>query len=247
MEAQVNRPYASTDVSANLKNKVPKAAAQKVLTNLADKGILTIKMYGKQSVFVYAQHLLPVLDHKQLSALEEDLRVSQDDLEEKRKDLKSLQADLATKGKQAKTEDLGGKIEHLKADNKTTIRSLIPFRGTDDDGSPIIPLSAEETKKIDDDFIQWRKEWTNRKKVCKDLMGALQDAYQVQDQCTCEEEQGISPEDDEAKAIEAGEFCRPGIKLSPRPNPVREVDPMKRSEIGNPEESAPKRKKAKRV
>ena len=79
------------------------------------------------------------------------------------------------------------------------------------------------------------------------LMGALQDAYQVQDQCTCEEEQGISPEDDEAKAIEAGEFCRPGIKLSPRPNPVREVDPMKRSEIGNPEESAPKRKKAKRV
>lgn len=63
----------AADVSANLKNKVPKAAAQKVLQALAgklvklcehafrlsannsDRGDLTLKPYGKQSIFVYNQ------------------------------------------------------------------------------------------------------------------------------------------------------------------------------------------------
>jgi hypothetical protein len=43
------------DVSANLKGAVTKPACQKALSALAEKGNLTMKMYGKQSVFVYPQ------------------------------------------------------------------------------------------------------------------------------------------------------------------------------------------------
>jgi 26S proteasome regulatory subunit (ATPase 3-interacting protein) len=43
------------DVSANLKGAVSKPACQKALSALAEKGNLTMKMYGKQSVFVYPQ------------------------------------------------------------------------------------------------------------------------------------------------------------------------------------------------
>lgn len=94
--SQVNRPYAASkpksvnlitdaeldclflaDISANLKNKVTKTNAQKVLGSLAgkynsfpkqlnhdadhrimvysDKGLLTCKTYGKQSIYVYNQ------------------------------------------------------------------------------------------------------------------------------------------------------------------------------------------------
>lgn len=42
----MNRPFGAVDVSANLKGAVPKAATQKVLVALAEKGELTQKLYG---------------------------------------------------------------------------------------------------------------------------------------------------------------------------------------------------------
>jgi hypothetical protein len=43
---QMNRPYGAVDVSANLKGAVPKAATQKILVALAEKGELVQKTYG---------------------------------------------------------------------------------------------------------------------------------------------------------------------------------------------------------
>ncbi len=42
----MNRPYGAVDVAANLKGAVPKAATQKILVNLAEKGALVQKTYG---------------------------------------------------------------------------------------------------------------------------------------------------------------------------------------------------------
>lgn len=42
----MNRPYGAVDVSANLKGAVSKAAAQKILVALAEKGELVQKTYG---------------------------------------------------------------------------------------------------------------------------------------------------------------------------------------------------------
>jgi hypothetical protein len=42
----MNRPYGAVDVSANLKGQVPKAATQKILLALAEKGELVMKTYG---------------------------------------------------------------------------------------------------------------------------------------------------------------------------------------------------------
>ena len=43
---QMNRPYGAVDVAANLKGAVPKAATQKILIALAEKGELVQKIYG---------------------------------------------------------------------------------------------------------------------------------------------------------------------------------------------------------
>ena len=42
----MNRPFGAVDVSANLKGSVPKAAAQKILVALADRGELVQKTCG---------------------------------------------------------------------------------------------------------------------------------------------------------------------------------------------------------
>jgi hypothetical protein len=43
----MNRQYGAVDISANLKGTVPKAATQKILLALADKGELVQKVYGQ--------------------------------------------------------------------------------------------------------------------------------------------------------------------------------------------------------
>ena len=45
--AQMNRPFGAVDVSANLKGSVPKAAAQKILVALAERGQLVQKTCGQ--------------------------------------------------------------------------------------------------------------------------------------------------------------------------------------------------------
>ena len=50
----MNRPYGAVDVSANLKGAVPKAATQKILLALAEKGELVQKTYGRDRSFLLA-------------------------------------------------------------------------------------------------------------------------------------------------------------------------------------------------
>ena len=52
---QMNRPFAATDVSANLHGSVSKPLAQKALLALAQKDRLIKKDYGKQTIFVIPQ------------------------------------------------------------------------------------------------------------------------------------------------------------------------------------------------
>lgn len=49
-----------------------------------------------------------------------------------------------------------------------TLKALVPFRGSADAKATIAPMSVEDTKKIDDEFVKWRKEWIARRKVYKE-------------------------------------------------------------------------------
>ena len=89
MHDQMNRPFGAVDVAANMKGAVPKAATQKILVALAEKGELTQKLYGKSSnwqrfggsltrytgkttFFVINQSKLDAVSPEKLAALEEE-------------------------------------------------------------------------------------------------------------------------------------------------------------------------------
>ncbi|WWC58071.1 uncharacterized protein I303_100606 [Kwoniella dejecticola CBS 10117] len=213
---ETNRPFANADVSANLKNKVPKAAAVKVLATLAEKGQLSVKPYGKQLIYLYNQSLLDVLDPGDLASLDKEIKGTKDELEEKRKELKILQTTLSSKEALPKTKDLAKEIERVQADNDITLKALALFRSTSDGEAAINPLSAEETKQIDKDFNKWRKEWTDRRKIYKELLGMLTDGGQIDHVPAFEEQLDISHDDDEAVDVEKGEFVA-------FPTPVRQI------------------------
>lgn len=87
----MNRPFGAVDVSANLKGVVPKAAAQKILVALAERGDLVQKTcgahvsrgllimlaetcLGKTTFFVANQANLEDVPADRLAALESELK-----------------------------------------------------------------------------------------------------------------------------------------------------------------------------
>ncbi|OWT40675.1 hypothetical protein J008_01863 [Cryptococcus neoformans] len=206
---EMNRPYASADVVANLKNQVPKTTAVKILATLAEKGQLTVKTYGKQLLYLYNQSLLSVLDKEELSSLDGQIKSSQSELEEGKKSLRHLQCELASKTALPKTTELEKEIGRVKSENSITLGALIPFRGTSEGQSTITPMSAEDIQRIDKDFMRWRKEWVDRRKVYKEFISQLIEFGQVSNISEFEEELGVDKDDQIATEVEQGEFCKP--------------------------------------
>lgn len=205
------------DVIANLKNKVPKTTAVKVLATLAEKGLLTVKAYGKQLLYLYNQSLLSVLDKEELSSLDGQIKSVQSELEERKKSLRHLQYELASKTALPKTVELEKEIGRLKSENAITLSALIPFHGASEGQSTFTPISTEETQRIDKDFMRWRKEWVDRRKVYKDFISQLVEFGQVSNIPEFEEELGVNTDDYIATEVEQGEFCKPSMVVRARP------------------------------
>lgn len=58
-----NRPYSATDISANLKNRVTKAAAAKLLKDMHERSEIEGKAAGKQIVYHAIQASLLMIAH----------------------------------------------------------------------------------------------------------------------------------------------------------------------------------------
>ncbi|GHJ89156.1 hypothetical protein NliqN6_5558 [Naganishia liquefaciens] len=209
----VNRPYASTDVSANLKNKVTKANAQKVLQSLADKGSLTMKMYGKQSIFVYNQEYLETMPAGAIAALEAELKFVKEDLEGSRKSLKALTNEISIRIAEPKTEEIEGEIEQVEAQNAIALKHLIPLRNASDGKTPgengEWPIGKEQLDALNAEWSKWRKEWISRRKVYQALLDVVQPDLAGASRLSFEEEIGVDQDPDELKALEASDLCKP--------------------------------------
>jgi 26S proteasome regulatory subunit (ATPase 3-interacting protein) len=51
--------------------------------------------------------------------------------------------------------------------NDATLNALLPYRG-EGGASAVKPLDDAQIKKIDEDWIRWKKEWETRRKVYKE-------------------------------------------------------------------------------
>jgi hypothetical protein len=49
-----------------------------------------------------------------------------------------------------------------------TVTALAPYRKTDSGEAPVQPLTAEEIKVIDMEFVKWHKEWKARQRIYKE-------------------------------------------------------------------------------
>jgi len=60
------------------------------------------------------------------------------------------------------------RYRHAHLQNEKTLEALEPYRADNDGGSKVDPMSEEEMKAIDGEFLRWRRQWVDRRKVYKE-------------------------------------------------------------------------------
>ncbi|KAG1852738.1 TBPIP-domain-containing protein [Suillus subluteus] len=163
---RMNRPFGAVDVSANLKGAVPKAATQKILVALAEKGEIVQKTYGKTSFFVANQASIDAVPADKLTELEVECKTVEDSNNVLAVEVKAITAELSKLKNCPTDEELEAQIASTKKGIMQLTDRLVPLRS----GAPLI--SAEELVKIDADWAKWRAEWIRRRKSLHDNINA---------------------------------------------------------------------------
>jgi len=198
---KMNRPFGAVDVCANLKGAVPKAATQKILVSLAEKGEVTQKVYGKTTFFVVKQSGLEDVSAEKLASLEEESKAIDEENKMIAGELKSATSELAKLKNTPTDDELNSHVEETKAAVQKTLKYLEPLRS----GAPLI--SPEEMEKLDKDWSKWRSEWVNRKKVFTTLWHLVTDSLPPQEAADLVEDLGIEYDTAEHGELEKGPLC----------------------------------------
>ncbi|KAJ3994144.1 TBPIP-domain-containing protein [Lentinula boryana] len=198
---RMNRPYGAVDVAANLKGAVPKAATQKILVALAEKGELVQKNYSKTTFFVANQAKIDTLSPEKISALEEEYKKSDEENKGLALQIKSAATELSRIKNLPSDSELNEQLTSLEDAIAKRISLLQPLRS----GAP--PISAEEVAQIDADWLKWREEWIRRKKIFNSLWVLATDSLPPQDATILSEDLGIEHDTPEHAALEKGQLC----------------------------------------
>ncbi|KAJ7714342.1 TBPIP-domain-containing protein [Mycena maculata] len=195
---RMNRPYGAVDVCANLKGAVPKAAVQKILLALAEKGELVQKTYGKTSFFVANQANIEAIPAEHIAVLEEEHKAIDEENKLLGAEVKTLNSEFARLKNTPTDAQLNVHIAELAEAIKKTDVQLQPLRS----GAPLI--SAEDLEQVDADWVKWRAEWVRRRKIFNDFWQLATDAITPQDAQILAEDLGIEQDTDEHVAVERG-------------------------------------------
>ncbi|KAG2034997.1 TBPIP-domain-containing protein [Suillus americanus] len=198
---RMNRPFGAVDVAANLKGAVPKAATQKILVALAEKGEIVQKTYGKTSFFVANQASIDAVPADKLTELEVECKTVEDSNNLLAVEVKAITAELSKLKNCPTDEELDAQIASTKKGIMQLTDRLVPLRS----GAPLI--SAEELVKIDAEWAKWRAEWIRRRKVFMTFWQLATDSLPPQEAEMLLEDLGIEFDTTEHKTLEKGPLC----------------------------------------
>lgn len=117
-----NRPYSVNDITANLRNEIPKAMVQKILDALTEEGKIKEKANGKQKAYVVNQDDFPAASEVELQKIEAEISSIQNELNEvlaqvrtKEEKIKAFNSQMTTEEARAKLDEVNSEVEKLEA------------------------------------------------------------------------------------------------------------------------------------
>ncbi|KAG9102442.1 hypothetical protein FS749_000033 [Ceratobasidium sp. UAMH 11750] len=219
---KANRPYGSSDISANLGNAVSKPATQKILLALAERGAITQKTYGEPSAplhclsplvdtaeatgkatyFVALQNEADALPAAELAAAKTELEHARETLKEKQAEVKRLTAELAKIRAIPTDAEIETELADVQVQIDLTENALEPLRA-----GCQAPVSEADLAKLDAEWMRWRNEWVARKKVFKAIWEMRTDTMSKDESERLMEDLGIELDTPEHLELERSALC----------------------------------------
>ncbi|TIB75703.1 hypothetical protein E3Q18_02434 [Wallemia mellicola] len=184
-----------SDIAANLGQNVSKLATQKVLNVCAERGLITSKTYGKQSVFVANQND----DNDDISPEEKEaLIVDNDTLSKECKSLNEQIGHFNNEINAMKKLPAFNELPALIEQQQKRIIELDLYINESKDLNNMV--SSEELAKVDSEFIKWKTLYRKRLRKYKDVRDALcGDEATKEDIMNLDQELGLEELDDDLK------------------------------------------------
>ncbi|KAF2001093.1 Tat binding protein 1-interacting [Amniculicola lignicola CBS 123094] len=168
-----NRPYSATDISANLHNKVTKAAAVKILKDLHEKNEIEGRAAGKQLVYHAVQEPIDSLTPQSLSALDstiQDLRTKTTFLNTTAKTLRST---LSTLNTSLPTSELLLSISSLEKEKCEIEDRLAALKA-----GKAKKVTKKEREGMEAEWKKWQAVSKRRERIGKDMWSLIEDVVQ---------------------------------------------------------------------
>ncbi|KCV70302.1 hypothetical protein H696_02631 [Fonticula alba] len=162
-----NRPYNLADIFSNLHGAIKKAPLKKVLQSLTDSGHLTMKVYGKQQVFVANQDLIDVPDTELITASEQEVAELEQALQQERAAVRELNQTLTATVATLPNEELKARIEELRETNKKLETKLERLQ------TEAIQLTPEEIAQVNQSHRKYHRLYRDRKRLCMDILDGM--------------------------------------------------------------------------
>ncbi|KAK3117147.1 hypothetical protein LTR53_001804 [Teratosphaeriaceae sp. CCFEE 6253] len=163
-----NRPYSATDISTNLKNRVSKAAAAKLLKDMHERKEIEGRAAGKQIVYHTIQDEADEDTLEQLQKLDDETSRLRDETTALRAEEKELRNALRGDASRVPLSELRTSVaafEHDKAEMASRLAKL--------KSGSVKPIGAEERDKIITEHRRWQRLAAARKRIRRELWAEL--------------------------------------------------------------------------
>ncbi|KAF2459271.1 homologous-pairing protein-like protein 2 [Lineolata rhizophorae] len=165
---QQNRPYSAIDISANLHNKVTKAAATKILKDLHEKQEIEGRAAGKQIVYHAKQDPSETASSEELASLASRIKELQTETAAFKAEEKTLRTSLTATNATLPTCDLRAAVASCETEMQDLSSRLTSIRS-----GTIRPVSAKEKNGVEAEVRKWEGIEKRRKRISDELWGLI--------------------------------------------------------------------------
>ncbi|KAK5113534.1 hypothetical protein LTR62_003403 [Meristemomyces frigidus] len=159
-----NRPYSATDISTNLKNRVTKAAAAKLLKDLHERKEIEGRAAGKQLVYHAIQEEPDEDGLSKLQEMDAETTRLREAIVALKTEEKELRASLREGAVQVPVSELKLAVAKLEEEKSNSTARLMKLQSGN-----VKPVSAAEREKINAEHKKWTKIVSARSKIRNEL------------------------------------------------------------------------------
>ncbi|KAF2176364.1 homologous-pairing protein-like protein 2 [Zopfia rhizophila CBS 207.26] len=165
-----SRPYSATDISANLHNKVTKAAAAKILKDLHERKEIEGRAAGKQIVYHTVQNPNDAISPEQLSAMDAQITQLRTDTVAAQATAKTLRSTLSSLNSTLSTSDLVSSVSTLEAERQDILARLENLK----EGNAK-KVTKTERDAVDKEWVKWKDVAGRREKISNEMWKLIED------------------------------------------------------------------------